>query len=284
MNERAGASAGKKSRRWARYLGAIAVGYAAVCVLLFFFQRRLLYMPTKLPERTAIAEAARWELAPWRDAAGKFLGWRRPTKRGGPAILMLHGNASHAVPRGVYAEGLESADRSWNVYLVEYPGYGCRPGDPTRDSLVACALEAVAEVEKEHAGNIFLLGESMGSGVACAVVEKMPTRIAGVLLTVPFAQLSETAASHYPILPVKWLLADEFDNVRALANYRGPLAVLLAGRDEVVPTAHGQRLFESYQGPKKLWIQPSATHNEVDLSPNAEFWKGASEFLRANGQ
>ena len=56
-------------------------------------------------------------------------------------------------------------------------------------------------------------------------------------------------------LRVRLLLRDRYDNRSALKNYRGPVAVLLAGRDEVIPARFGRELFDSYSGSKRLWIQ-----------------------------
>ena len=62
-----------------------------------------------------------------------------------------------------------------------------------------------------------------------------------VLLT-PFLSLSETAARAYPFLPARYLVRDRFDSAAALSRYKGPVAVLVAGRDEVVGADQGRSL------------------------------------------
>jgi hypothetical protein len=66
----------------------------------------------------------------------------------------------------------------------------------------------------------------------------------------------------------------------ALKDYRGPMAMLIAGRDEVVTAPQGHLLYASYAGPKRLWTEPEATHNTIDFSPYAPWWREVSEFLR----
>jgi hypothetical protein len=46
-------------------------------------------------------------------------------------------------------------------------------------------------------------------------------------------------------LPVRTLLSERHDLVEALSRYHGPVVFLLAGRDEVVPTRLGRRLYDS---------------------------------------
>jgi hypothetical protein len=68
--------------------------------------------------------------------------------------------------------------------------------------------------------------------------------------------------------------------VAALVRYRGPLAVLLAGQDEVVPAALGRRLHEGHgAGPKRLWVDERATHNTLDWSADAPRWSEIAAFL-----
>jgi len=122
-------------------------------------------------------------------------------------------------------------------------------------------------------------GESIGSGAACYLAGTHPDEIDGVLLIGPFTALPDVAAWHYPFLPVRWLMVDRFDNVVALHNYHGPLAVLLAGADEVVSRELGQRLFDSYHGPKREWVQEGAGHNDIDFHPSAKWWRESTDFL-----
>ena len=87
------------------------------------------------------------------------------------------------------------------------------------------------------------------------------------------------AAARYPFVPVRWLLRDRWDSVEALSAYRGPLAVLLAERDTVVPARFGRRLYDGYGGPKRLWVQAGRNHNSLDLRPEAPWWDEVSEAL-----
>jgi len=66
---------------------------------------------------------------------------------------------------------------------------------------------------------------------------------------------------------------------RDLAAFRGPAVVIVAGSDEVVTPEQGRALFAVLAGPKRLLEQPGATHDGLDLRPEARWWDEAVEFL-----
>ena len=67
--------------------------------------------------------------------------------------------------------------------------------------------------------------------------------------------------------------------MRALADFRAPVFLLLAGRDEIVTNPLGRKLQASLQCPNLLVEQPNAGHITLDLSPTAPWWRKSSEFL-----
>lgn len=270
-------------RKILRILRALAVLWLVLVLLVAVFQRSLLYFPTRDSESALLAVARSAGLQPWRDGTGAIIGWKSAT-RAQPAanrLVVFHGNAGYALNRTYYVEGFEQLDagRTWEVYLFEYPGYGARPGELGEASFNAAALAAIRTLAEADARPISVLGESIGSGPACFLAKAEPQRISGVVLITPFRRLLDVAAHHYPFLPVRLILRDRWDNATALADFRGRLAVRLAGEDEIIPTAHGRQLFDGFAGPKRLWIEPDSNHNGLDYRPGHPIWRETSDFL-----
>jgi pimeloyl-ACP methyl ester carboxylesterase len=253
--------------------------YAAVCLLAFAFQRRLLYFPDRYDERAGLDAAERLGVLPWRDARGGLVGWRAPAL-GAPRarVLVLHGNAGSALDRLPYAAALTPL--GVEVWLLEYPGYGPRPGSPSLASLSAAAAEAARDLAARGPEPVLLLGESLGSGVAGRAAVLAPEAAHGVLLVTPFARMAEVARIHFPLLPA-FVLRDRYAPADDLAGFGKPVALLLAGRDEVVTPAQGRRLYDALRGPRRLWIQADATHNGLDLGPDGPMWPEMIAFLLA---
>jgi uncharacterized protein len=257
---------------------------AAVVALAWLLQRRLLYFPAPMDQAVAEGRAAALGLEPWRedDPAAPLHGWllRTPGARG--TLVVFHGNAGSALDRVYVARAFARASPALplDVFLVEYPGYGPRAGTPSQAAMLASAREAIAAARREvpyGAGPLFVLGESLGSAVAALAAAAAPGEVDGLILVTPLASVPAVAARHYPGLP-GWLVRDAYRADRALTRFGGPVAFVLAGRDEVVFTDLGQALFDARTGPKALWVDPRATHNTVDWSPGAPTWREAVTF------
>jgi len=261
---------------------AVAI-YVRLAAMIAAWQRQLLFFPTREPQSAMLVNANTAELEPWRSETGEIIGWTPRTQPGTRAtqnLVVFHGNAGHAIHRAGYALRfhLLRGEQPWRVWLFEYPGYGARPGEPSREAFAEAARTAIAQLRQTDSGPIFLLGESLGSGVACDLAEDPANGIAGLVLVTPFTRLADVGQMHFPWLPVRLILRDRWDNAAALAEFTGPTAVLIAGRDEIVSAAQGELLFEKLPGPKKRWLFPDATHNDSEIQ-SAEWAREVSDFL-----
>jgi len=242
----------------------------------------MIYHPTVAEEDELLETAAQLGLAAWRDGNGELIGWRPAGERDGARrMIAFHGNAGFALNRAYFVEGFRALGEGWDVFLFEYPGYGARPGKPSEQSIKAAATEALELVLRHDERPPYLIGESLGSGVAAHLAAQFPQQVAGLLLVTPFTSLPDVAARHFTWLPVRALLSENYDAREALGHYGGPVAFLLAGEDEVVPVELGRRLHDGYDGPSWLRVIAGAGHNSLPLHPAAGWWGEVSEFLLA---
>ena len=263
--------------RWIRLmLVALVIFYAGVCVLVFIFQRSLLYHPIVRSAEQVDQLAHEARMGRWTNATGQFIGLKRlatnqPTVG---SVFMLYGNGSTAVHCAVYADVIQP-EAPLDFYVLEYPGYEDRSGTPSRESLLAAANGAFPLLDTNKP--VYLIGESLGTGVAAYLAGKFPGKITGLMLLSPYHRLADVAQSHYPFLPARWLLHDDFRSEDYLRGYHGLVGVMVDGKDEVIPASFGHRLFDGYAGPKRLWEYPGCNHVELGESPET-FWKAVVEF------
>jgi pimeloyl-ACP methyl ester carboxylesterase len=268
-----------------RILRLPLIVYLLMMAGVFFGQREMLYHPLKSSEPQMIAEAKSLKLAPLKNAQGTIIGWQSDAAqkpRAANRLLVFNGNAANALDRQPYVEGFESLDggRQWEVTLFEYPGYGARPGNPSRKEFTEAARAAIAQLTTNDNRPLYLLGESLGSGVACEMAADQPDKVRGVILVTPYARLADVAQATLPFLPSRFLLRDRWDNVAALEKTHDPVAILIAGHDEVVGSDQGEQLFASLgDRAKHRWFFPTAGHNGIDVSPVAAWFREVSAFL-----
>jgi len=262
-----------------RLLIVCALAYLGICLYVFFRQRTMLYHPDAVPEETMRGIASACGFSRWNDASGNPIGWATDAGDSVNPVLILHGNAGHALNRASLVAKLREAGVTSKVYLPDYPGYGSAPGHPDQAGLTAAAVAALDALPFPS----IVVGESLGTGVAAQAAARRPGMIRGLVLITPFDSMVAAASHHYPWLPVPALLLDRFDSVKALAEFTKPVALIVAAADDTTPPEGGKRLFNSLAGPKKLWAVPNADHNSAacDL-PDSE-WRELWDFV-SSGQ
>ncbi|HEV2691576.1 MAG TPA: alpha/beta hydrolase [Verrucomicrobiae bacterium] len=251
-----------------------------IFLTLLFLQRRLIYLPTKIPAAVVVQVAREHGFLPWQNPRGEIIGWKILSEgavRG--SVLIVHGNAGCAVGRDYIAQPLYQAmEGRMSVFVLEYPGYGARGGRPSKASLLAAAEEAFQMLPS--VGPKYLVSESIGAGVATELAQRHPEEVAGMALLVPYHNLATVAQRMFWFLPAYFLLLDRFDPETCLKNYRGPVLFAVAGKDEILGAATGIRLHEGYQGRKRLQVFEGAGHNEVSGQEPA-WWRETIVFWRA---
>lgn len=260
-------------------LATIAIVYVLLLICGCAWQRKLLYFPTKLPVAAAERAAEQEGFTAWRNPAGEIIGWKLASL-GAPtgSVLVVHGNAGYALDRSYLARPIHMAGEM-EVFVLEYPGYGARGGSPGLKSWLAAGEEAFGLLPRTQP--IYVVSESIGAGVAAHLAGTYPKEIAGMVLFVPFDNLASVAQNKMPLLLPYLFLADRYKPAEWMKDYRGAVKIVLAGRDEIIPAKFGQRLFDSYQGPKDLLVFPDARHNDVaEQSP--EWWREVFAFWQAN--
>ena len=242
--------------RLARGAAALALlvllPYAALCALMYAKQRELVYHPqgTRLP-------ASQTDFSLMREGV-VLRGWRRnPDRR--DALVYFGGNAESA---RASAERFAAWFPDRSVYVLAYRGYGASEGEPGEAALAADAIALYDLVASHHrGGDIALVGRSLGSGVAAHVAGARP--VSRLVLVTPFDSLVGVAGLHYPWLPTGLLMKDRFDSARHLARYRGPVLVVSAGRDRVVPPESTARLVAALPVPPRIVHVDGADHDSA---------------------
>jgi pimeloyl-ACP methyl ester carboxylesterase len=258
------------------------LAYPVIAMALFAsVQDWLLYYPDRYDSTVAARFAARAGLRAWpsADAYRGFIA-EEPPDAGG-TLAIFHGNAGSAVDRTYYRSFLKPL--GLRIVLLEYPGYGAREGKPGEAALVADGAESLRLILAQYGSPVYVLGESLGAAVATGAVAAARLDIDGLVLCTPWDDLVSVAQALYWFLPVQTLLHDRYDSRAYLKAYAGPLAVIAAERDELVPRESSLRLYESYPGPKKLWMVRGAHNTWLDAT-SGPWWQGVFQFLRKESQ
>ena len=267
-----------------RYMSFILTGVAVIggiIVLAWMFQRTLIYFPlgdVPGPGEVGLTQA---EVVTFPTADGLTLrGWFVPSSSSPPAhtVLVLNGNAGNRAYRAPLAASLQQ--QGVQVLLFDYRGYGDNEGTPTEAGLKADAQAAhryLAERGDVDASRLIYFGESLGTALAIALAAEHPP--AGVILRSPFPSLVEVGQTHYPFLPVRFLLQDRYAAMDDITRVTCPVLVLAGDRDRIVPLGLSRRVYEAATSTKELVILSGADHNDIELLAGDEMLAAIKQFL-----
>ncbi|WP_159731306.1 alpha/beta hydrolase [Methylosinus sp. Ce-a6] len=252
--------------------------YISAAAGLGLFQRRLQYLPDTrhvAPHEAGLAGVDELKLST--SDGETIVAWHAPPRAGRPVLLYFHGNAGglvDRVPRFRFFIG-----EGYGFLAVAYRGYAGSSGTPTQEGLMrdAEAAYAAACARGYSAGRIVLVGESLGSGVATQLAARREA--AALVLDSPFSSAADVAEMRYGLLPVRWLMLDQFRSDAAIRDVRMPVLIVHGDKDGVTPIALGRWLFELANEPKTFVLVPGGQHLVLglpDVFPRVARWVDAA--------
>jgi fermentation-respiration switch protein FrsA (DUF1100 family) len=261
---------------------AFVASIAAVLVLIWATQRRLMYFPTRdVPAPGEIGlrevEPVTFETIDGIRLSAWFVAATGPSPR--VTVLIFNGNAGNRAHRSPLAAALQR--HHLQVLLVDYRGYGGNPGSPTEKGLAADSRAARAFLAGRpdvDSSRIVYFGESLGTAVAVDLAVEHPP--AALVLRSPFTSMGDLGQHHYPFLPVRLLLRDPFATIEKIRRIRAPLLVIAGGRDRIVPIENSRRVYDAAVAPKTLLVLPDADHNDHELLAGEEMIGAIVRFLQ----
>ena len=179
-----------------RVAAVLIVTLAVLLTLIWFYQRRLIYLPFGVPSMSAATVFEGGADVRLRTEDGlQLTAWWAPAigSRRDMTVLVAPGNAGSRALRVPLARALIS--RGFDVLLVEYRGYGGNPGSPTEDGLatdVRAAYRYLTEDRGVDPRRLVLLGESLGGAVLTRLATEQP--VGGLVLRSPFTSLADAGA------------------------------------------------------------------------------------------
>jgi fermentation-respiration switch protein FrsA (DUF1100 family) len=268
---------------------AVLLGYALLVGIVFVTQERLVYFPD-IGREVAITPRAYgldFESVQIATEDGEQLhGWWVPADRSLGAVLLFDGNAGSIAARVDYL--LMFHRLGYSTLIIDYRGYGRSTGKPSesgtyRDAEAAWRWLTVTRGIK--AADIVLFGESLGGAVASWLAAHLslirdPSSVAprALILASTFTSINDLGAEVYPFLPVRLISRIHYDNRANLQAARVPVLIAHSPRDELIPYAHGRRLFEAARQPKQF-LELAGAHNDGFIFMREGWVQALSRFL-----
>jgi len=205
-------------------------------------------------------------------------GWYLPAKRKKlGTVLFFHGNAQNVSTHVGSVYWLP--DHGYDVYIIDYRGYGKSEGVVTLPGAIADIEQSIANVlEKMPAAEkLIVMGQSLGASMSAYAAANSPQRerIKTVILVSAFSDYQSVAREfldkHWLTWALQWPLSLTINNdYRPLDVIGGispvPILIMHSENDELISYAHAKRLFSHANDPKQL-VELDGTHNNWSQYP-----------------
>jgi fermentation-respiration switch protein FrsA (DUF1100 family) len=261
----------------------IASAYALLAAFLFFTQSHLVYFPQAgrdfiaTPEQLGLV----YESVTIETKDGiRLHGWFVPAQAARGAtwtVLFFHGNAGNISHRIDYLSMFHRL--GYQTFIFDYRGYGQSSGAPSESGTYIDAEAAwnyLVEEKGIQPNRIALFGESLGGAVAAWLAAH--ERPGLLVLASAFTSLPDMAEKIYPFLPVRLLSRFNYNTLEYLGSVACPVLIAHSPRDEIVPFAHGQALYEAAPAPKEF-LELEGGHNDGFVFMREAWVRVLSEFM-----
>ncbi len=231
-----------------------------------------LYPSRKMQEGSAVKLFAHRDIEFLASDGVALHGWFFPVENARGSILVLHGNAENLSTH--VNSVLWLVREGYNVFIIDYRGYGLSDGKPDvagahRDA--DAALETLFLLPGVDPDRVVVLGQSLGGSVAVYTVAHSRRRdhIRALVIDSAFSSYRRIAREKLDSFwltwlfqyPLSWTVRNDLSAERWIGSISPVPVLIMHGLDDpVVPTHHGRLLFEAARQPKQLWLTARPGH------------------------
>ncbi|MDX1315022.1 MAG: alpha/beta fold hydrolase [Eudoraea sp.] len=240
--------------------------YLTAIVMFYFFQEKVIFLPTSLPQNYAYSFSEYFEeifLTADDGARLNALWFKKEEPKG--LVLYFHGNAGNLSRWGNIT--IPFVRKGYDVIVMDYRTYGKSTGKLSEKALYSDAQLFYDFATQHYEENeIVLYGRSLGTGLATKLAAK--NKPARLLLETPYFSLLDIGVKRFPWLPVKWFMKYPMRTYEYTGEVNCPVRVFHGTEDRVVPYEAGQRLFDTIPLSNKVFHSiEGGGHNNLDTFP-----------------
>ena len=230
------------------FIGIIII-YTSVLIVLFIFQRNLMYHPN---ENNYFGDKLEVEIEKVKITTSdnlNLLGWfHNKDLKKFKTIVYFHGNAGNLENRIYKLNHFKNMDV--NFLIIAWRGFSGNNGKPSEKGLYEDGKSTIEFLKNlgVNEKDIIIYGESLGTGIATEIAQN--DKFAGLILETPFTSMVAAAKNFYPYIPVGLLLKDKYKNDKKIKNINIPLLVMHGEADQIVPFWMGKKIYEIANQPK----------------------------------
>lgn len=254
-------------KRWWTWLRIVVMIYCVIGIVVYYLQDYILFHPVpidpkkdygfKIPHKEVVIPYSS-------NSSMHIVQFTVPAavKRG--VVLYFHGNKKNISWYARFAPLFTK--HNWEVWMIDYPGFGKSTGVFTEQRLYDWALVFYKLARANYSPeNIIIYGKSMGTGIATQLASIRDCR--HLILETPYFDMPSIIQAYLPVYPVNKMIHYQLPTWKYLENVTAPVTILHGTDDWIIPLRNAKRL-KPYLKPNDVFVTVNnGSHNDLAHFP-----------------
>lgn len=253
------------------WLKIVVILYCLVGIALYYFQEKLIFHPEVLDQNYQYNFSIPFKevnIPYTRESTINIVQFQPAGSVVKGVVLYFHGNGQNIERYAAHAPLFTK--NNYEVWMIDYPGYGKSTGERTEQMLYDWAMVfyklARARYSKD---SIILYGRSLGTGIAAQLAAARDCK--ALLLESPYYSLPSLAATKAPVYPVNQMIKYKFPTWKYLQEVTAPVTIFHGTEDDLIPISQAKKLLPYLKKGDELVSIKGGGHNnslEFDIYKN----------------
>jgi uncharacterized protein len=179
-------------------------------------------------------------------------------------VLYFHGNRKNISWYARHAPAM--IKNGYEVWMIDYPGYGKSTGKLEEEVLYAYALQMYKLARKKYSpDSIIIYGRSMGTGIAAHLASHQPAK--RLILETPYYSFATVGAHFFPIYPMELMINIKLPTYEFIPDIQIPIDIFHGNNDWVIPYSNSKRLNPLLKKSDEFITIEGAGHNNLSEYP-----------------
>lgn len=250
----------KKLFRWIKVLVLI---YCLIGIGLYSFQDKLLFQAEAVPKDQLynFSQPHKEMNIPYSEGSNINIVQFFPADSNAKGVVLyFHGNKRNISRYAPYSGNFTR--NGYEVWMIDYPGYGKSTGERTEQILYdwALTLYKLSRV-RFSPDSIIIYGKSLGTGIASQLAAVRDCK--HLILETPYYDCPSALGAYLPVYPLRQMIKYELPVYKHLQKVTAPVTVFHGTGDWTTPLRQAKRLKPFLKSNDSFVTIEGGSHNDL---------------------
>jgi hypothetical protein len=246
-----------------RWLKLFILIYCLIGIVIYYGQDKILFRPQPVSAQSQYSFPFPYKEVniPWsKESTINIIQFpaNQPQPKG--VVLYFHGNKQNITRYAKAAPAFTS--RGYDVWMIDYPGYGKSTGDFTEQRLYDWALVFYKLAQARYSkDSIIIYGKSMGTGIAAQLATIRDCK--ALVLEAPYYSFPSIIGSWLPVYPLNKMIHFKLPTWQYVKEVTNPIVIFHGTSDNTIPYRNSKKLKPYLKATDEYITIEGGRHNDL---------------------